>query len=61
MRQYSRMLFFQEIPQVQVVERIQEQNFEPIAEQIVHMPVPQTQEQSAVTDAVEVVDSHLLT
>ena len=27
------------------------------AEQIVHLPVPQTQEQSAVTDAVEVVDS----
>ena len=68
----------QEIPQLPVVERIQQQIVEPIevllhdrvqqftAEQIVHMPVPQTQEQSAVTDlvnppisvtAVEVVDS----
>jgi len=72
------MLFFQEIPQVQVVERIQEQIVDPIevlphervqqftTKQIVHMPVPQTQEESAVTDlmnppisitAVEVVDS----
>ena len=62
-------VIFQEIPQVQVVERIQEPIVEPIevlphervqqftAEQRVHMPVPQTQEQSAVTDAVEVVDS----
>ena len=66
----------QEIPPV--FERIQERNVEPIevrshervqkftAEQIMHMPVPQTQEQSAVTDLVnppisitadEVVDS----
>ena len=65
-----------QIPQVQVVERIQEQIVESIevlphervqqftAEQIVHMPAPQTQ--SAVTDlvnppisitAVEVIDS----
>ena len=29
------------------------------AEQCVYMPIPQTQEQSAVTDAVEVVDSDL--
>ena len=57
------------MPQVQVVERTQEQIVEPIevlphervqqftAEHIVHMPDPQIQEQSAVTDAVEVVDS----
>ena len=55
------------------MERLQEQIVEPIevlphervqqftAEQIVHMPVPQTQEQSAVTDAVEVVDSFMTT
>jgi len=69
MRQYRRMLVSQEIPQVQVVERIQEPNVEPFevllhervqqftTEQSEHMPVSQTQEQSAVTDAVEVVDS----
>ena len=51
------------------MERIQEPNVEPFevllhervqqftTEQIEHMPVSQTQEQSAVTDAVEVVDS----
>ena len=56
--------YFQEIPLVQVVERIQEQIVEPIevlplervqqftAEQIVHMQDPQTKEQSAVTDLV---------
>ena len=54
----------QEIPEVQVVERIQEKIVEPIevlpqeraqqhtATQIVHVPVPQIQEQSAVTGLV---------
>ena len=59
----------QGIPQVQVVERIQEPNVGPIevllhervqqftTGQIEHMPVSQTQKESAVTDAVEIVDS----
>ena len=71
-------VIFQEIPQVQVMGRIQEQIVEPIevlphervqqftVEQIVHLLVPQTQEQCVVTElanrpisitAVEFVDS----
>ena len=67
-------VIFQEIPEVQVVERIQEQIVAPIdvhpqervhlhTAQVMHVPVPQIQEQRAVTglvtsvEASQVVDS----
>ena len=59
LRQYKPHVIFQEIPQVQVVERIQEQIVEAVevlpherVQQVTAEQIVQTQEQSAVADLV---------
>ena len=72
LRQYIRRLFFRKFLRFRLWSGYRNQLLSPskcfrmnvynkqfTAEQCVYMPIPQTQEQSAVTDAVEVVDSDL--